>query len=123
MLEDQLEKSLNKTYPAGAVAYMKAHGLHANLLNFYLWGGYLDWHSRDNKIFVDSRVDIFEYAGVFADYVDLRGLKNTDELFAKYGIRYVLIPATEPLSYLLEHDPSWKMDYRDASCVLFEKIA
>jgi len=31
-------------------------------------GGYLGWNDRELKVFLDSRVDIFEYAGVLKDY-------------------------------------------------------
>jgi len=130
----QLEQALHRTYPAGAVAYMKAHGFQTNLLNFYLWGGYLDWHSRENKIFVDSRVDIFEYAGVLFDYLhfleaDTLG-QRPEPLLEKYRINYVLFPPSHNsnknldgggLMYILEHDPNWKVLYRDDVSELLQR--
>jgi hypothetical protein len=131
----QLEKSLNKTYPAGAVAFMQSHGIHANVLNFYLWGGYLDWHSRQTKIFVDSRVDIFEYAGVLFDYLHFLEADSLDEnpapLLGKYRINYVLFPPSKNsnknldgggLMYILEHDPKWKVLYRDEVSELLQRV-
>jgi len=32
-----------------------------------------------------------------------------------------LFPPDEPLHYVLEHDPGWKIDYRDEICTLFER--
>jgi hypothetical protein len=93
------------------------------MLNFYLWGGYLGWNDRDLKMFVDSRVDIFEYAGVLQDYLDLLALKQPQSLLDKYRIRYVLFPPTEPLTYVLEHDPRWKVIYSDKVSVMFERTA
>ena len=91
------------------------------MLNFYLWGGYLGWNDRNVKVFVDSRVDIFEYAGVFKDYIDLLGLKEPKSILDKYKIRYVLFPHGEPLTYVLEHDPGWKVLYSDRISVLLER--
>src|SRR5215831_6562640 len=116
-----LENSLAETYPAQIVSYLQSHPPNGNVLNAYLWGGYFIWHNRDLKVFVDSRVDIYEYSGVFADYLDLAGLKNPEQILDKYQIRYVLFPPDEPLHYLLEHDPAWKIDYRDEVCTLFER--
>jgi hypothetical protein len=105
-------------------------------LNFYLWGGYLGWHDPEMKDFVDSRVDIFEYAGVLKDYLDLLGVdamqKRPEPILDKYKINYVLFPPSDStnqnlvggsLVYVLEHDPRWKVLYRDKVCVLLRKQA
>jgi hypothetical protein len=119
--ERRLEESLAQTYPAQIVPYLQSHPPNGPVLNAYLWGGYLIWHNRDLKVFIDSRVDIYEYSGVFADYLDLAGLKNPQQILEKYQIRYVLFPPDEPLHYVLEHNPDWKIDYRDEICTLFER--
>ncbi|MGA2648288.1 MAG: hypothetical protein ABSF15_26670 [Candidatus Sulfotelmatobacter sp.] len=118
-----LERSVAQMYPAEAVSFLKAHPPDGRMLNFYLWGGYLGWNDRDLKMFVDSRVDIFEYAGVLQDYLDLLALKQPQSLLDKYRIRYVLFPPTEPLTYVLEHDPRWKVIYSDKVSVMFERTA
>src|SRR5262245_26455205 len=116
-----LQESLAQVYPAKLMPYLEANPPSGRVLNAYLWGGYLIWHKRDLKVFVDSRVDIYEYSGVFADYLDILALKNPQQILDKYQIRYVLFPPDEPLHYVLEHDPSWKIDYRDEICTLFER--
>jgi hypothetical protein len=90
-------------------------------LNFYLWGGYLNWRDPSVKVFIDSRVDIFEYAGVLRDFLDLLALHDPQPILDKYQIRYVLFPSGEPLTYLLQHDPKWKVLYRDKISVLLER--
>jgi len=91
------------------------------MLNFYLWGGYINWRDPSLKIFLDSRVDIFEYSGVLQDYLDLLSLTKSEPLLEKYRIRYVLFPPDEPLTYVLERDPGWKVLYRDRISVLLER--
>jgi hypothetical protein len=130
-----IQKSLAEVYPADGVSYLKAHPPQGNMLNFYLWGGYLDWSDPQLKVFVDSRVDIFEYTGVLQDYLDLLGadtlLRRLDAVVQKYNIRYVLFPpgdSPKPLLHgtavidLLQRDPHWKVVYQDKVCVLMERV-
>ncbi len=120
--EAQLEASVREQYPVGAVSYLEAHPPTGPLLNFYLWGGYLNWRDPQLKIFLDSRVDIFEYSGVLKEYLSLLALEDVDPILEKYKIRYVLFPKREPLTYVLQRDPKWKTIYSDEISVLLEKV-
>ena len=132
--EAKVRQSIEETYPAGILPYLKAHPPQGNVLNFYLWGGYLGWYDPGLKDFIDSRVDIFEYAGVLQNYLDLMGADTQqhrpDTILEKYKIQYVLFPPSDSanplhtgggLVYVLEHDPHWKTIYKDKVCVLLEK--
>jgi len=75
---------------------------------------------------VDSRVDIFEYAGVFKDYLDILGLEQSKTILDKHQIRYVLFPhpggySESAITYVLERDPEWKIIYSDKLAVLLER--
>ena len=72
--------------------------------------------------------------GVLQDYLDLLGsdslVRRLDPVLQKYHIRYVLFPpgdSDNPLlggsgiTYLLQHNPQWKIDYQDKVCVLMER--
>lgn len=119
--EAQLQTAVGDQYPVEAVAYLEAHPPQGRMLNFYLWGGYMNWKDPSLKIFLDSRVDIFEYSGVLKDYLDLLALNHPEPLLDKYSIRYVLFPPGEPLTYVLEHDSKWRVLYRDKISVLLER--
>jgi len=132
--EAKVRQSVAESYPATVLPYLKAHPPQGNVLNFYLWGGYLGWNDPEMKDFVDSRVDIFEYAGVLKDYLDFLGVDNLDHrpnaLLDKYKIQYVLFPPSDSsnplhaggqLVYVLEHDPGWKTLYKDKVCILLER--
>jgi predicted nucleotidyltransferase len=117
----EIQVKLAKEYPAEFLPYLKSHPPAGPVLTAYLWGGYLEWNARDLKTFVDSRVDIFEYAGVLKDYLDVLSLKQPDTILDKYKIRYVLLPPDEALVYVLQRDPKWKEIYSDKVCVLLER--
>lgn len=119
--EAQLQGWVSEQYPSEAVVYLQAHPPTGPMLNFYLWGGYLNWRDPSVKVFLDSRVDIFEYSGVLADYLDLLALKSPDSLLDKYKVNYVLFPPGEPLTYVLQHDANWKVLYNDNVSVLLER--
>jgi len=131
--ERQVRASVEATYPSGIVSYLNAHPPQGNTLNLYLWGGYLEWHVPAVKTFVDSRVDVFEHAGIFEDYLSLMGADmaehRPDAILQKYKIQYVLFPPTNSknplhlaggLVYVLQQDPHWKKIYEDNVCVLLE---
>jgi hypothetical protein len=131
--EARIRKSIEETYPGGILGYLKANPPQGNVLNFYLWGGYLGWHDPQIKDFIDSRVDIFEYAGVLKDYLDILGVdavaRKPDALLEKYKIQYVLFPPSDSknplhaggnLVYVLEHDSPWKVIYKDKVCELLQ---
>ncbi len=123
-----MQKSLSEKYPTQALTYLKAHPPDGPVLNFYLWGGYLAWNDRVLKVFIDSRVDIYEYAGVLKDYLDLLNLSQSKSILDKYKIRYVLFPqpggySESALTYVLEHDSQWNVIYSDATTVLLERNA
>jgi hypothetical protein len=116
-----LERSVEQHYPAQVLPFLKAHPPAGPMLNFYLWGGYLGWNDRNVKVFIDGRSDIFEYEGILRDYLDLLSVKEPKSILDKYHIRYVLFPVAEPLTYVLEHDPEWKVVYRDQLSVMLER--
>ncbi len=112
-----------KKYPADALPFLQSFPFHGNLFNEYLWGGYLTWNLRNVPVFVDSRVDIFEYNGTFKDYLDIIRIEDTLALLDKHRIRYVLFEPKTPLVYLLEHTGGWKVDYQRDNVILLERTS
>jgi hypothetical protein len=119
--QSRLNDIVRNQYPEGTLAYISAHHIDGPIFNYYLWGGYINWQDPAVKVFIDSRADIFDYTGVFRDYLNAVAIQNSNEILDKYRIRYVLFPHNEPLTYLLEHDARWTRVYGDDNAVLFEK--
>ena len=116
-----LEAMVAEQYPVSAMSFLQAHPPDGPVLNFYLWGGYVNWRDPDIKVFIDSRVDIFEYSGVLKDFLDLLALNDPKRILDQYRIRYVLFPLKDPLIYALEHDSDWQVIYSDSVSVLLKK--
>ena len=119
--ESTLEAMVAEQYPVKAMSFLQTHPPDGPVLNFYLWGGYINWRDPEVKVFIDSRVDIFEYSGVLKDFLDLLALNEPKRLLDQYRIRYVLFPRKEPLTYALEHDPEWQVIYSDSVSVLLDR--
>ncbi len=119
----ELNAGIEAEYPVAGIHSLDAVPAGSRVLNDYDWGGYLIWNARRIPVFIDSRVDIFEYAGVFADYLDILGLKDPLELLQKYRIEYVFYGREKPLAYLLRHSPGWKPIYEDEVAVLFQRTS
>ncbi len=117
----QLIRAESRQFPDRAQIYLKHFHPDGNVLNDYLWGGYLIWNLRQIPVFIDSRVDVFEYNGILKDYLDITQLRGSLGVLDKYAIRYVLFEKNTPFSYLLEHTPGWKIDYQDETTMLFER--
>ena len=111
-----------QTYPVKAGAYLQHFRPSGPVFNDFQWGGYLIWEQRHIPVFIDSRIDIYEYNGVFPDF--LRAIRGRDslEVLKKYGIRYVLYRRDSALAYLMMHTPGWVIDYQDETTVLLERI-
>ncbi len=119
--EVHLQRSVNNQYPIQAISYLQAHSPTGPIVNYYLWGGYLNWKDPNLKVFVDGRADIFEYNGVFKDYLSLLMMEDADPILDKYKARYVFLPIHEPFAHFMEHNSKWKTVYRDELSVLFER--
>jgi hypothetical protein len=108
-------------YPTKALPYLSGFYPAGRVFNEFTWGGFLEWHEHQIPVFIDSRVDIFEYNGTFKDYLDIIHLKDSMALLDKRGVQYVLFGRDTPLIYLLKTSREWKVDYEDQTTTLLER--
>jgi hypothetical protein len=120
--QEDLNRQLAKRFPTHALAFVKAQGLQGNFYNAYHWGGYMIYVDPKLRTFIDSRADVFEYAGVFKDYLDAEAFHGSLQILEKYHVQYALIPASDPLGYLLKNTGGWKTLYTDEVAVVLERI-
>ncbi len=113
---------LSDSFPVAALPALDALPSSSRLFHEYNWGGYLLWNRPAIPVFIDSRVDIFEYNGVFEDYLDTVRIKNPLRVLDRYRIDAVLFEQDTPLTYLLSRTPGWYAAWQDQHTVLFRRI-
>jgi hypothetical protein len=115
----------DEAYPAGAVSFMRAHGLHGNLLCDFGWGQYLIWHTFPAaKVFIDGRNDTVYPPGVVRDYLLFRfDLAGGGQVLDAYPHDFVLISTAAPARHLIEQRHDWKLLYRDDDVLLYARAS
>lgn len=110
-------------YPSGAVAFMRARGLHGNILNKSEWGQYLIWHlAPGSKIFIDGRFDSVYTPRVIRRYLALFfGLPGGARVLSEYPHDFALAPPASAAFRTLSERSDWKLLYRDSTCALFAR--
>jgi hypothetical protein len=115
----EIEKSIAKTYPSGAVSYMRRHAMPARMLNSYGFGGYLEWSGIPHKVFIDGRGELYEVGGVFEDYMHISLLKpGVLAVLQAYQVEACLLDRGQPLAVFIAALPEWKTVYADSVSVL-----
>jgi hypothetical protein len=114
-------------YPAGAVAFLRAHHLDTRIFNTYFIGGYLIW--KGEPVFMDGR-SLSE--SVFRDYQTIvfsdPGTPPRRELLDRYGVGAIVMDSFEYLTgniYPLDRATAypdmaeWKLVYEDPQSMVF----
>lgn len=115
----------DKKFPAGAVAFIKAHNLSGKMFNTMNWGGYLIWQLPGIVTpFIDGRM--LDPARVKPYTHILWTTPDGQRSFEQSGFDLALIPYANAytrerypvINYLLNH-PEWQVVYQDAAGYLF----
>jgi hypothetical protein len=108
--------------PVKAVEFIKAHHLSGNMLNDYVYGGYLIWIAPEYPVFIDGRADVFEWSGVLGEFSDWATLQTgPDALPDKYAIDFCLLTRGSPMARVLPLLPDWKTIYSDNNSVILQR--
>ena len=115
--------AIDQHCPVDAVAFMKKHDLHGNVLGYYDWGNYLLWHvAPESKIFIDGRCDQVYSTRVATDYFDFDfGRPGAESILDKYPNDFVLMPPDSKAYAIVGKNPGWKLIYRDLDAGLFAR--
>jgi hypothetical protein len=114
-----LSEQVDTHSPVKAVEYIKSRHLSGNILNEYVFGGYLIWAMPEHPVFVDGRSDVFEETGVLTEYLDWSSLRSSPtDLLEKYNIRYCLLARESPMANVMSL-LGWTATYSDINSILF----
>ncbi|MCB1042334.1 MAG: hypothetical protein KDC35_05330 [Acidobacteria bacterium] len=106
-----------------AVAFLKDHELHGNVLNPYFMGGYLAYWLPQSRTFVDGRFDRYS-AEVDADQNALKnGSGNWVSLSDKYRFDMVIAPHTQDWQPCIAALTAleWPLIYSDADSSIYAR--
>jgi len=122
---DELKTAVSRNYPEHAVEHLRSHPPAGPLFNEYGWGGYLIWALHpEQRVFIDGRADIYDYSGVFSDYLSIsRVEEDALPLLRKYGIQACLVRQDGPISTLLSASPEWEQAYADEVSAIYVRKA
>jgi hypothetical protein len=113
-----LSDAVSKSFPVGAVEYLKEHPASGKMLNTYGFGGYLV--QAGFLTFIDGRGDLYERGGVFGDYMHLSQFKpGAFGILRHYDISTCLLDRDEPLSTALLESPEWRRVYVDSTSAIY----
>lgn len=119
----ELASAVARIYPQNALRHLQQNRP-MHLWNEDTWGGYLIWASggKEPKVFLDGRLDVYEYSGVLADYLAITGIEsNTSFLLDKYAIDAVLIHRNRSLITYLLATGKWQRVYQDDLAVVLRR--
>ena len=118
--KQNLTNQVVENSPAKAVEFIKTSQLSGNMLNDYLYGGYLIWAAPEHPVFVDGRSDVFEWTGVLEEFGDWATLQAAPrKLLDKYNIKFCVLTNQSPMVHVLPLLPEWKRAYSDNNSVVF----
>jgi hypothetical protein len=114
---------LDADSPIGAVAFMRDHDLHGNVLSNFADGEYLIWHLPDSRVFIDGRYDTVYPEPVVDQYLAFINARPT-ALSVLHGWPHdlVLLPRESPALDEMDQAHEWTLIYRDGNWMLFGRL-
>jgi hypothetical protein len=112
---------LHKDTPVLAAEYL-SNNPGGNLFNDMGYGSYLIWALPEQKVFIDTRIELFPYE-LWLDYLLISRGTRYSELLARYGADRLLLhhERQEELILSLKNDPGWVLEYQDATSSVWRK--
>ena len=117
-----LERQVSDGNPVAAVNYIKTHNLPGNMLNSYVYGGYLMWAMPEHPVFIDGRADLYEWAGVLSEFGRWAMIESDpNALLDKYDVSFCLLERDAPMAHVLPLMHNWQRVYSDDKSVIFAR--
>jgi hypothetical protein len=116
LLRGGVEREIDSTTPAPALAAVQAHHIEGPVFNDYNFGGFLIFSGI--KPFIDGR---YFYGDAFIRRcLEASALFSNElpELLNQYGITWTMLNAKTPAVTLLDHLPGWRRLYSDDIAVV-----
>jgi hypothetical protein len=119
------ELTIARSFPVGAVTFLRTHASRGALFNTYGFGGFLSWTLYPaHPVFVDERDGVYGREILDAYARTYMARPGYDATLSRYGIGVVMVDPDAPLAQALQASPEWVVRYRDwMSVVIFRRHA
>ncbi len=109
-------------YPVGGANYISKLTQPVRMYNDFAWGGYLIYKLYpQQRVFIDGRADMYR-EGIFDDFMTVQNVApRWRETLDHYRVNLVILQQGTPLGYALDHEPGWKVGYKDDVSVVYQK--
>jgi len=109
--------------PADAIASVKALKLSGNVLNSYVFGGYLIFEGI--PVFIDGRADLHGTPenNDFYTFTDSADIEKIRELLDRHRIAWTIFQPTEKTVMYLNTQKEWKKIYEDSNSVVHVRVS
>lgn len=110
-----------RVFPAAAVDWIEQHPQSGRMFNYFPWGGYLLYRLYPQyPVFIDGQTDFYGEA-LTREYETVITLApGWEDVLARYGVEWVIIPSAEPLRPALQTD-GWQEIYADSTAVILRR--
>jgi len=112
-----------ETKPVGALAFMRSHDLHGNVLCEFGWADYLLFHdAARSKVFIESIFEAYYPHRVQSDFAAIYYAEpGAARVLDAYPNDFVLMPTGSAASSLMMARAGWRLIYRDPVSSLFAR--
>ncbi len=117
--ESELRAAVTRTYPAAAVAEIRARRYPGPLWNPFEWGGYLSWTLPEYPVSMDGRTNLHGDKRLATHYNTVHGLGWEHDPELMNTARLILVNNSTPLPAALRNHPHFELVYEDGQATLF----
>ena len=110
-------------WPIEAVRFLRTsgNGLHGEMFNEYIWGGYLAQQIPELKVFIDGRNDFYG-SELVREYVKVcQAGVGWESVLAKHDVGWTILPTGHRLNEVLAHRPQWEVAHIDAVATVYRR--
>jgi hypothetical protein len=117
--EPELNRFIERHFPAGAVRFINHNKLVGPLYNNLDWGGYLIWSLPGLPVSMDGRTNLHGERRIERSLATWGGYGGWDSDPELMNSRLVIADSERPLTSLLRIDPRFKLVYEDTTSAVF----
>jgi hypothetical protein len=109
--------------PVAAVEYLKADP-EPHMFHEMGYGSYFIWAIPEQGVFVDPRIELYDYEQ-WLDYLRISRGVRYNKLLMEYGVERIVLDVElqEELKISLEDDTGWRRVYADERTQIWDRIS